>query len=410
MRQLVHLVLLAAFAALPFVIAQQPAIPMANPQAAKPSIPMATAPGQAPATTQPKATSARPAEIPAATPQQPPSAPAEELDMTPTFRGGIQVVLVPTTVVDKRGETVNGLMPEDFILYDNDKVQKINRDVTILPLSFVIGIQRSSNVEKVLPMIKKTGSIISDLLVGQDGEAAVISFDHRVEVLQDFTRDLDKIDAALDKLKPGGMNNRVVDAVNQATYMLRHKKDRRKVILLISETLDRSSEAKPREVATNLQLHNIEVYTLNISRIVTRLTERKEVPRPDHLPPGARPRVGVAPPDPTSQNQITGAQGYGGDAIPAFVEMFRGVYGLFVRNPAELFTDFTGGREYSFITQKDLERAISRIGTEIRSQYVLSYVPNNKLEGGFHKIRVEVKRQGLKVSTRPGYWMAGVPD
>ncbi|HNY41460.1 MAG TPA: VWA domain-containing protein [Bryobacteraceae bacterium] len=388
MRYIVHLVLLAAFAALPFAVAQSPAIPMAGSQAKKPATPMAT---------------------PTAAAQQP-APPAVEDDQTPTFRGSVQVVLVPTTVVDKHGETVNGLQPQDFVLYDNNKAQQIDRDVTILPLSFVIAIQRSSNVEKILPMIKKTGSVISDLLVGQDGEAAVVSFDHRVEVLQDFTRDLNKIDAALDKLKPGGMNNRVVDAVNQATFMLRHKKDRRKVILLISETLDRSSESRPREVATNLQMYNIEVYTLNISRIVTRLTERKEVPRPDPLPPGARPRVGVAPPDPTSQNQISGTQGYGGDAIPAFVEMFRGVKGLFVRNPAELFTDFTGGREYSFMTQGDLERAISRMGTEIRSQYVLSYVPNNKLEGGFHRIRVEVKRQGLKVATRPGYWMAGVPD
>lgn len=393
MRYTVYLASLAVLAAVSFAVAQSPAIPMATPQARKPSAPVIPPP-----------------VLPPAAPKPAPPAMQEEQDMTPTFRDVVQVVLVPTTVTDRRGETVNGLMPQDFVLYDNDKPQQINRDVTILPLSFVIGIQRSANVEKILPMIKKTGPVIADLLVGQDGEAAVMSFDHRVEVLQDFTRDLDKIDAALDKLKPGGTNNRVVDAVNQATYMLRNKKDRRKVILLISETLDRSSESRPREVATNLQLHNIEVYTLNISRIVTRLTERREVPRPDHLPPGARPRVGVAPMDPTSQNQVTGAQGYGGDAIPAFVEMFRGVKGLFIRNPAELFTDFTGGREYSFLTQRDLERAISRIGTEIRSQYVLSYVPNNKIEGGFHKIRVEVRKPGLKVATRPGYWMAGIPD
>ena len=368
MRNIVHFVAIVAFAALPFAAAQPPSTPPAAQQA------------------------------------------VTEDDQTPTFRGSVQVVLVPTTVVDKHGETVNGLMPQDFVLYDNDKPQQINRDVTILPLSFVIAIQRSSNVDKILPMIKKTGSMMSDILVGQDGEAAVLSFDHRIEVLQDFTRDLNKIDAALDKLKPGGMNNRLVDAVNQATFMLRHKKDRRKVILLISETLDRSSESKPREVATALQLHNIEVYTLNISRLVTKLTERPEVPRPDPLPPGARPRVGVAPPDPTSQNQVMGTQGYGGDMIPAFVEMFRGVKGLFIRNPAELFTDFTGGREYSFMTQRDLERAISRVSSEIRSQYVLSYVPDNKIEGGFHRIRVQVKKPDLKVSTRPGYWMAGVPD
>jgi hypothetical protein len=40
----------------------------------------------------------------------------------------------------------------------------------------------------------------------------------------------------------------------------------------------------------------------------------------------------------------------------------------------------------------------------------LSYSPNNKLEGGYHRIRVDVAHEGYKVRTRPGYWMAGVPD
>jgi VWFA-related protein len=192
--------------------------------------------------------------------------------------------------------------------------------------------------------------------------------------------------------------------------MLRHKKDRRRVIVLISETLDRSSESRPREVATTLQVHNIDLYTINISRLVTLTTTRPDVPRPDHLPPGARPRVGVAPMDPTSQNQWTGAQGFGGDAIPALVEFFRFAKGIFVRNPAELYTAYTGGREFTFFTEKDLERALANIGAELRSQYLLSYTPNNKLEGGFHRIHVEVNRPGLKVRARLGYWMAGVPE
>jgi hypothetical protein len=62
------------------------------------------------------------------------------------------------------------------------------------------------------------------------------------------------------------------------------------------------------------------------------------------------------------------------------------------------------------MTQSDLEQAIIQIGTEIRSQYILSYSPNNKLEGGFHRIHVDVDRPGLKVRTRGGYWMAGVPE
>ena len=341
----------------------------------------------------------------------PPAAPdAEQLDDTPIIRATVNVVLVPTTVTDKSGGVINGLRPEDFTLYDNDQKQEISRDVAFLPLSLVICIQRSHHVEQVLPKIQRMGDVMRDLLIGQDGEAAILSFDHRIEVLQDFTNDPQKINEAMAKLRPGGMNSRLNDTVNLATRMLRNKKDRRKVILLIAETLDRSSEARPREVATNLQVHNIDLYTLNISRIVTLTTARPEVPRPDPLPPGARPRPGVAAMDPTTQAQWTGTAGMGAELIPAIEEIFRATKGIFVKNPAELYTKFTGGRELSFITQADLERAIADIGAEIRSQYILSYTPNNKLEGGFHKIRVEVDRPALKVRTRPGYWMAATPE
>jgi len=113
--------------------------------------------------------------------------------------------------------------------------------------------------------------------------------------------------------------------------------------------------------------------------------------------------------DPTSQNQWSGAQGFGGDALPALVELFRFAKGIFVRNPAELYTQYTGGREFTFITERDLENALANIGAELRSQYLLSYTPNNQLEGGFHRIRVEVNRPDLKVRTRLGYWLAAIP-
>ena len=75
-----------------------------------------------------------------------------------------------------------------------------------------------------------------------------------------------------------------------------------------------------------------------------------------------------------------------------------------------MFTKFTGGTERSFLTYKDLERVIADIGQELHSQYLISYSPNNTEEGGYHEIRVDVLRTGLKVRTRPGYWMAAIPQ
>lgn len=74
-------------------------------------------------------------------------------------------------------------------------------------------------------------------------------------------------------------------------------------------------------------------------------------------------------------------------------------------------TKYTGGREFGFATQRGLEEAISKIGEELHSHYLISYNPGNtKLEGGWHSIRIEVRKQGYEVRTRPGYWMAAVPQ
>ena len=75
-------------------------------------------------------------------------------------------------------------------------------------------------------------------------------------------------------------------------------------------------------------------------------------------------------------------------------------------NPAELYTKASGGREHAFTTNAGLETAISEIGEELHSQYLISYSPNNMGEGGLHEISVIVDRSDLKVRTRQGYWMA----
>jgi VWFA-related protein len=87
------------------------------------------------------------------------------------------------------------------------------------------------------------------------------------------------------------------------------------------------------------------------------------------------------------------------------VEIFKDTKRIFVDNPVEVFTKGSGGTEYSFAKQKGLEEAIAKIGEEIHSQYLISYKPNNNQEGGFHEIEVEVSVPGVKVRTRPGYWM-----
>src|SRR3954449_5900946 len=112
----------------------------------------------------------------------------EDLDIT--IRTPVTNVLAPTTVVDKHGNYIQGLKLTDFRLYDNDKLQDIKVDETFAPISLVVAVQADYKVDSVLPRIRKLGTMLSSLVAGENGEMAVLSFDHRMKDLTNgFTSD-----------------------------------------------------------------------------------------------------------------------------------------------------------------------------------------------------------------------------
>jgi VWFA-related protein len=200
----------------------------------------------------------------------------------------------------------------------------------------------------------------------------------------------------------------MIDAVEQSARMLKSRpKDHRRIVLLIAESRDKGSEGRLREALTSTQVDDVMVYALNISRLYTETMSGAPVYRPDPIPASARHMPAGAVDTPTGVAQFTGSDGYSAHFVPLFTEIFRDVKGIFVDNPVEVFTKYTGGRETGFVSQKSLETAISEIGREIHNQYLISYNPDNKVEGGFHTIRVVVNGP-YNIRTRPGYWLAGI--
>lgn len=320
------------------------------------------------------------------------------------IRTSVNVVIAPTTVRDRRGEFVDGLQLQDFQLYDNNKLQTIRADVRDEPLSLVVAVQKSYNLNDILPKIQRIGPMLNDILAGQDGEVALLAFDHRIQVAQDFTNETTKITEALKNMKPGSPNHAVIDAEMAAIRMLRRRPvDRRKVLLLISEKRDRGSEARIREALEEAEFANVTIFSLDISSLAATVTGTPIPPRPPAIPTTAEhvPAGGALTPTTVEQNYYTG------NYIPMFVDIFKGVKSMFVDDTLDVFTRFTGGREYGFVSDKSLEKAVQSIASELHSQYLLSYTPNNQTEGGFHEIRVVVDRGGLEVRTRPGYYVAG---
>jgi VWFA-related protein len=347
-----------------------------------------------------------------------PPAPAAEneevltVDQTPSFISGVEVVTVPVTVTGPDDEYVSGLEKADFRIFDNDAEQQIDSfEVAFLPISMVVLVQSSARVEGLLPDIKKTAVLFTDLVLGEFGQAAVISFDNRVRLLNDFTGNTDDIDKALKSITVGSEAVRLSDALYDAVRMLnRRPPNHRKIIVAIAESQNNGSEVSLGESLRTAQLSDIMFYAVRLSSLSARLfrePEQKQSP----FPPGIQSRPiapgGVA--TPTTMQQSYGYQATP-NMIPIIIDLVRGVKNLVFNNPLELMAKGTGGMDYSPRTEDGLQESIAKIGEDIRSQYLLSYRPNNRNQGGiYHHIRVETPYEQLKVRARPGYLYGPAP-
>ena len=328
----------------------------------------------------------------------------------PRFVGEAREVITPVTVTDRDGSLINGLQAYQFHLTDNDKEQDIHVDVTYEPISLVVAVQANTSVDAILTQVRRIPELLSQFIIGDQGKAAVVAFDHRIQVLQPFTSDSTKINEAVKKIRAGSYTSRLVDAIGESVRLLSHEpKNRRRIVLLISETRDLGSEGRKREVLFSAEINNVEVYAVDMSRFAEVLSGKPKPPRPDPMPVTGRQGTLPAnvPATPTTVAQTFGQNGGRAEFMPLFKEILRDVKDIFVDNPVEVMTKGTGGQEFSFTTQRGLESAISKIGEQLHSQYMITYTPNNGNEAGFHEIVVTVTGvKGAHVRTRPGYWVA----
>jgi VWFA-related protein len=336
---------------------------------------------------------------------------ASESDQTPEIGQPITTtvtnVVTPVLVTDQSGNIVDGLEPGRFHLWDNGKEQNIHVDVTFEPISLVVAIENSSMVESLLPQVKHLGTLLPPI-IGANSEIAVLAFDHRLQLKQDFTSDPDKVKLAIDRINAGSSSSRMIDAIDRAVYMLsKRPQTNRRIVLLVSQARDMGSEGRLRETLIRANLQNVQIFAVDESQFMVRLTEQRQEPRPVPF------ETAAAPPPPMGQSNTptTMFQNYSmgtrAQFIPLLKEVYTDVKGIFVADPAEKFSKMTGGQQFTFSRSKGLTDAVQQISTEIHSQYLITYKPNNLAEPGLHTIEVAVEGGKYNVRTRPGYWTAG---
>jgi len=276
------------------------------------------------------------------------------------------LVLIPVTVRDKRGEYVTDLQAMDFNLFDNGQPQPIaffssERDPDRLarPLALILLLDTSRSISAVLHQQRSAVTSLLDHL-GEQTRVSLIGFGQSQDVLLEFTSDKTEALKAFSQHRRVGGDTAIFDALRFALKKLAAVSGGsvHKSVVLISDGLDTASVVSPGECAQLAQEVGVTVYSILI---------------PIYSPYGDR---------------------------------------LVARRPTKGFVEIaqeTGGKFFQVGTMEealnpsaklDLGPVFDAIVEDLRHQYYLGFYPPEGNPSGVHRVEVRVSRKNVKVELR----------
>src|SRR5438067_1102659 len=304
-------------------------------------------------------TAAAPAQSPA---QNPPAIPPADNNQSYTLRTESNIVLVPTTVQTKHGEIIYALKPEQFVVEDNGVPQTIDLDegTDSLGLSLVVVVQCSRSAGYEFPKLNGLGTMVDSIAGDAPREVAIFTYGSAPLLLGKFSSSVDAMAQALAQLQPcDDPEASTLDAVAYATRLLEARKNHyRHAILLISETRDHGSTAKPAEVIAALGRTNTVVDSVAFG-------------------PG--------------KTEVLNDLKYGGGSGP--IGLLVMAVNALKKNAAYELAALSGGEYINFTTQKGFDEGLHQLSNHVHNYYLLSFQPhgpNGEPVSGMHTIRVKV--------------------
>ena len=259
------------------------------------------------------------------------------------FASGVQLVEVYATVTDRDGRPVTGLTRQDFDVAENGQRQEVTVfSVGEVGLSVAIALDRSFSMagERLDQMKRATGTFL-DALKPSD-RAMLIGIGSTVDVLAPLSTDRAAQRDAVRALDTFGSTS-LRDAIITALDRIQPAPGRRALILL-SDGIDRYSRAGEADVIDRARHADVLAYPIAMQK--------------------ARP--------------------------PLFVDLAIA----------------TGGHSVQVSDPRHLGETLTSIAQELRQQYLLGYTPARPAPARpeWRGLEVSVRRAGVTVRARPGYW------
>jgi VWFA-related protein len=339
----------------------------------------------------------------------------------PVLSARSNLVLVPALVRRKSGELVFTLAAKDFAITDDGVEQKValEENTDAEPLALVIAIETGGSGARQLDQYQHLATTIEAVVGNVPHKIAVVGFDSGPRLLQDFTSELDVVDAVIHGLSPGNGGAAILDGLGFSLDLLRKQPpEYRRAILLLSETIDHGSHMKLDEAVREISDTNTAIYSLGFSSTKSDVGHyaSEELPtqwngggfsnpHPQH-PGGCMAKDPNADPG-TSQNKVSQAYDCLGQLAPPLAVVRMAVIAAMDgmrHNAPETVARLTGGEYFHFGNTRSLESSLLTISNHVPNRYVLSFQPQSP-HPGLHAIELRLKEHpNLLVTARRNYW------
>jgi VWFA-related protein len=268
------------------------------------------------------------------------------------FKKEVEEVILHAIVVDDQNRLITGLARDNFEVFEDGTLQEVTSfRKERVPVALGILIDNSGSM---LPKRAKVNEAALQLVDAsqQEDRVFVVNFGEDAFLDQDYTPDVSKLRAALQRVETRG-STALYDALIAAVDHLDQTSPlQKKVLLVVTDGRDNASQATFQEVLHKLQSKNGPVlYAIAL--------EQNERPDDGH------------------------------------------------RQSLRTLSEQTGGTAFFPSSLDEIQSIASAIARDIRSQYVIDYHSSNpQTSGAYHSIRVQALEGStrLRVATRAGYY------
>ncbi|MBI1764435.1 MAG: VWA domain-containing protein [Acidobacteria bacterium] len=331
----------------------------------------------------------------------PPPNPKEE--QTNVFRMDTDLVSIDVQVTDRQGAQYGTkLSPEDFVVYEDGVRQKIsNFSATEVPFNLVLLLDTSGSTRDELSLMQKAARRFLTELRPHD-RVAIIQFNQQVELIKDLTADRGKLEKALGQLT-GGSGTSFYDAVQLALDEVLRKATGRKAIVALTDGVDSFGFGTYEKLLPKLESARAALYFLKLdTEEYTEARMLRDCRDSSHFK-FSRKQLKKYFDEFIKEGDPSQYEDHCKLERMEKIRINRRLYEA-AGDELEEMSSKTGGHVYPVESLQQLAPKFTQIAAELRTQYSLAYYPSNeKHDGKWRGVRIEIKKPGLTVQARPGY-------